>query len=247
VVENVFSRQGKEYRTSRPAYPSALFEYLISLCRERQMAWDCATGNGQVAIELAKFFNQVIATDISKNQICSAVPASNIEYRICKAEKCSLDNETIDFIAVGQGASWLNMEEFYIEVKRIARKDCILALFGFREIAVDEGINSMVDYYLQELVGKDWPGGKELNDSQYQNLPFPFDEIISPKFKIEIAWTADEALRLLDSYSGGQTYFERTGLKASSKIKDDFIRAWGGCGVRRKIAIPIYMRVGKVR
>ena len=32
-------------------------------------AWDCGTGNGQVAKILAGFFNEVQATDISQNQL----------------------------------------------------------------------------------------------------------------------------------------------------------------------------------
>ncbi|MBO9702916.1 MAG: class I SAM-dependent methyltransferase [Sporocytophaga sp.] len=35
----------------------------------KEYAWDCGTGNGQVAYELAKTFENVFVTDISKSQI----------------------------------------------------------------------------------------------------------------------------------------------------------------------------------
>jgi hypothetical protein len=45
-----FSRHSKEYSFSRPTYPDLLFEYLSSITPQKNLAWDCATGNGQSAI-----------------------------------------------------------------------------------------------------------------------------------------------------------------------------------------------------
>ena len=48
-----FSGHAGCYEAFRPTYPDALFEYLASLCPLRELAWDCATGNGQAAVPLA--------------------------------------------------------------------------------------------------------------------------------------------------------------------------------------------------
>ena len=40
-------------------YPSSLFTYIFSLLETKDQAWDCATGNGQVATQLAKEFQVV--------------------------------------------------------------------------------------------------------------------------------------------------------------------------------------------
>lgn len=42
---------------------------------EQKNSWDCGTGNGQVACELAKIFENVFATDISQAQIDNAIKA----------------------------------------------------------------------------------------------------------------------------------------------------------------------------
>ena len=64
-----FSGHADLYEAFRPTYPEALFAYLSSLCPRHDLAWDCATGNGQAAVPLAAYFRAVIATDASQKQI----------------------------------------------------------------------------------------------------------------------------------------------------------------------------------
>ena len=58
--KNHFSTHTQEYAHYRPHYPEVLFSYLSSLCAAHHLAWDCATGNGQAAVSLAKYFDNVI-------------------------------------------------------------------------------------------------------------------------------------------------------------------------------------------
>ena len=67
-----FSRQAADYAEFRPRYPREMFEYLGTITPTRDIAWDCATGNGQAAVELANVYNHVIATDASQSQIANA-------------------------------------------------------------------------------------------------------------------------------------------------------------------------------
>ena len=67
-----FSDVAHRYSRYRPRYPSDLFEYLASLSGGRDLAWDCATGNGQAAVALAGHFDKVIATDASAEQLAHA-------------------------------------------------------------------------------------------------------------------------------------------------------------------------------
>ena len=50
-----------------------MFDYILSFVKEKNIAWDCATGNGQAAVTLAGYFTKVDATDISESQIKNAV------------------------------------------------------------------------------------------------------------------------------------------------------------------------------
>lgn len=60
-----FSGHADSYARYRIDYPDALYSYILSFVNDRKAAWDCATGNGQVASALATYFDQVVATDIT--------------------------------------------------------------------------------------------------------------------------------------------------------------------------------------
>jgi hypothetical protein len=55
-------------------------DFILGYASRRDRAWDCATGNGQVAVALSKHFKQVAASDVSQAQLDNAVKAPNIEY-----------------------------------------------------------------------------------------------------------------------------------------------------------------------
>ncbi|RYD74752.1 MAG: SAM-dependent methyltransferase, partial [Sphingobacteriales bacterium] len=61
--KDLFSAQAETYRNSRPTYPQELYEFIVGFCRNKNLAWDCATGNGQCATALAEYFDKIIATD----------------------------------------------------------------------------------------------------------------------------------------------------------------------------------------
>ena len=64
-----FSAQAKIYKKYRPTYPQDIYQELIGFVKDKNQCWDCGTGNGQVAVQLAKYFDTVYATDISLSLI----------------------------------------------------------------------------------------------------------------------------------------------------------------------------------
>ena len=50
----------KNYAKFRPTYPQELFDAIYEHVNQFDLALDCGTGNGQVAVELAKKFEKVI-------------------------------------------------------------------------------------------------------------------------------------------------------------------------------------------
>ena len=64
-----FSNHASGYAAFRPTYPKELYEFILSQVNEKQCAWDCGTGNGQVARDLAPHFQIIMATDTSEKQL----------------------------------------------------------------------------------------------------------------------------------------------------------------------------------
>jgi methylase of polypeptide subunit release factors len=61
-MKDNFSEQFNLYKEFRPTYPPGIYDFLPERVPKKKCAWDCGTGNGQVATELAKHFKQVHAT-----------------------------------------------------------------------------------------------------------------------------------------------------------------------------------------
>jgi len=78
-MKDNFSRQANVYAQYRPGYPKELFEYILGFVKEKDLAWDCGTGNGQSASELSTHFKKVFATDISQKQLDNAAAKENIQ------------------------------------------------------------------------------------------------------------------------------------------------------------------------
>jgi hypothetical protein len=75
-----FASKSDEYSFSGPLYPDGLFEFLSEITLHKNLAWDCATGNGQAAIGICKYFKKLIASDVSKSQIKYRFYRDNIAY-----------------------------------------------------------------------------------------------------------------------------------------------------------------------
>jgi hypothetical protein len=89
-MKDIFSLQAGSYASYRPGYPPELFDFIVQHIKNRDTAWDCATGNGQTATHLARYFGKVLATDISQKQLDNASRADNIVYSVQPAEQTDL-------------------------------------------------------------------------------------------------------------------------------------------------------------
>lgn len=120
-MKDNFSKQAAGYAKYRPVYPPELYDFILANAPRKQAAWDCGTGNGQAANELAKTFDKVYATDISQKQIEKAVQQSNIFYSVQPAEQTNFPGNSFDLITVAQALHWFKFDDFYTELKRVAK------------------------------------------------------------------------------------------------------------------------------
>jgi SAM-dependent methyltransferase len=116
-----FSTQAADYARFRPRYPREMFKYLGTVARSRALAWDCATGNGQAAVQLTEVFDRIIATDASEKQIANAEPHERVGISGRVGEESGLESGTIDLIMVAQALHWFDLDRFYAEVERLLK------------------------------------------------------------------------------------------------------------------------------
>jgi SAM-dependent methyltransferase len=239
-----FSKQAAGYAKFRPRYPQQLFDFLGSIAPSRQLAWDCATGNGQAAVGLASVFDRVIATDASEKQIANAQSHEIVEYRIGPAENSGLGSETIDLIMVAQALHWFDLDRFYPEARRVLKFDGVLAASAYNLLHVEPAIDAVVNRYYYEVVGPFWPPERKLVE-QFPDLPFPFQKIDAPKFEMTAQWNLDHLIGYLRTWSSAQRFIAANGSDPVEQIIDDLRRAWCEPRQTRSITWPLIVRVGR--
>lgn len=255
--KDLFSSNSKEYASSRPTYPRSLFEFLVGLVRYRNLAWDCATGNGQAAVFLSEHFEQVIASDASKEQIENAQPRDNIRYEVFPAEKTTLVDNSVDLITIAQALHWFDLDEFYKEVKRVLRKDDnggdtngsgVIAAWAYGLHSISTEIDNITHLLYEDILGSYWPKERKIVENKYHDISFPFQEIDMPVFQIELDWTLSELIGYLYTWSSVQKFIEKNNSDPIKQIYDDLAAAWGDKNTwhkRRRVVWPIYIRVGR--
>src|SRR5712692_1056733 len=191
-MKDNFSQLSQLYAQFRPTYPKELFDFLLSLAQERKTAWDCGTGTGQLAVELATYFDKVHATDISENQIRNAVVKENIFYKIERAEQTSFSNNLFDLITVGQAVHWFDFPRFYKEVERTLKPNGVLALIGYSLVRVDAQTDNIINHLYENSIGSYWDKERKYVDEHYQTIPFPYREIKAPVLNAAYDWDLEQ-------------------------------------------------------
>ncbi len=223
--KDYFSTQSADYAKFRPKYPREMFEYLGTIAPTRQLAWDCATGNGQAAVELAEVFDHVIATDASESQIANAEPHEKVEYRVAPAEQSKLEPGAVDLILVAQALHWLDRDRFYPEIERILKEGGVFAASAYNLLHTDELIKDIVRRYYYEIVGPYWPAERALIE-KFEEIPFPFVECKAPKFEIVADWNLEQLVGYLRSWSSTQRFIAATDRNPLDQIASDLKKAW---------------------
>ncbi len=243
-----FSGHSAAYRQARPTYPAELFAWLATQAPDRALVWDCGCGNGQASQALAEYFDQVVATDPSANQIAQAEARDNIEYRIEPSEQSSLADASASLVTVAQALHWFDHEAFYSEVDRVLKPGGVFAAWAYAGCSTgDPHIDRLIDYLYEELTGPHWPPERAYVDAGYRTLSFPFDEIAPPAFTMRQAWNLDQLLAYLRSWSATQRYIKANGDDPVRLVESRLRAAWSRPERQREIRWRMYLRSGKKR
>lgn len=243
-MKDNFSKQANVYAKYRPDYPQELFDFVLAHVNKKQNAWDCATGNGQSAKVLARYFENVFATDISQKQMDNAEQAANIYYSLQPAEQTNFSDHTFDLITVSQALHWFNFEKFYTEVKRVARQDAGIAVWMYSLLRISNEIDAIVDDYHFGTMEKFWDNERKYVDNNYTTIPFPFKEISTPVFSIEYSWTIDELEGYFNTWSALQKFIAANNYNPVPKLIQQISPFWQS--KKMKIVFPLHLRMGRV-
>ncbi|MEX0646804.1 MAG: class I SAM-dependent methyltransferase [Balneolaceae bacterium] len=242
-----FSKQSDAYKTFRPAYPPELFEILFDLFGSRNECWDCATGNGQAAVELSNYFRHVYATDISRNQIQNAEARENITYSIARAEESGFSDDKFDLITVAQAIHWFDLDAFGREVRRVSKNGGVLAVWGYGLLKIDPDIDPIIDDFYRKKIGPYWDGERKHIDSAYQTIEYNFTEI-TPDYDLSINeyWSLNRLEGYLSSWSSVQNYIQQNPSENPVDVIIEKVREHWSDDTVKEVRFPVFLRIWEI-
>ena len=240
-----FSSASNNYKTYRPNYPSELFTWLASQCKDTSSVWDCGTGSGQAAIEHSIHFSQVLATDASDAQIKQAEPRNNITYKVSPAEDLDVPDNSFDLITVAQAIHWFNLPKFFKTVDRVLKPGGLLAIWGYQFIHTDTEIDKLISHFHSNIVGPYWPTERKLLNEGYKDISFPYKRLPIPEFSMQVTWNLSQLTGYLDTWSAVKEYERINNHNPTKNITDQLEKLWGKGNETKSITWPLIMYLGK--
>lgn len=238
-----FSRDSGQYAKHRPQYPDELFTYLSEICAGHDSAWDCATGNGQAAISVAKYFSHVEATDISAEQIQHHIVHPKLTYRVCPAEQTPFDGESFDLITVATAVHWFDQPKFFQEANRVLKPKGVLAVWSYGFFIIEPAFDELIARELFEPIDRFWASGNRQMFRDYRDVALPFEEILNiPKFSIQLQWNWEQLAAFLRTWSAVKLYTAELGNDPVSLFETKLHSVWEEPGKTKRLYLPIFLR-----
>ncbi|MHB1863233.1 MAG: class I SAM-dependent methyltransferase [Gemmatimonadaceae bacterium] len=241
-----FTGAAAAYAAARPTYPDALFRFVADRAPARRVAWDCATGNGQAARDLVRYFARVVATDASEQQLAQAPARNGVEYRVASAERSGLEAGSVDAITVATALHWFDFDAFYREAERVLVPAGLLVAWSYGNVSVGAELDPIVREFQRDVVGPYWPPERRYVDEGYATIPFPLREIEPPRLEMRVPYTLDQLLAYLGSWSSTMRYARATGTDPIPALRAQLEPRWGRSGARREARWPLNIRAGYV-
>lgn len=246
MIENkdTFGAAAHAYRASRPTYPDALFAYLASLCAQHEWALDCATGSGQAAVDLARYFDQVAAFDSSPAQIAAALPHPRVEYRLGTAEALPFQDLKFDLVTAAQSAHWFDLAKFYAGVRTVMVQGGVIAIWGYSYCRIDAEIDRVVAEQLLPLIEPYWAQGNRIILERYRTIEFPFAEVAWPGFTATHVWTREMFLNYMRTWSSYRRYVAGEGIDPMPALDRALTGLWPDAETK-PVMFDLVGRVGR--
>ena len=244
--KDLFSKQSDLYARYRPTYPKELYDYILSFVKEKNMAWDCATGNGQAAVVLEDHFKKVIATDISAAQIEKAIAKANIDYLVCPAESTPFKENTFDLVTVAQAYHWLKWDTFKKEVTRVCKPAAVIAVWMYyNHTTGDDKIDKAVRDFYENVTKPYWDYERKFVEEKYAAVEFDYELLPGKTFDSILSWQREDLIGYISSWSAIQKYINANGHSAVPIIEEEIKMLWPE-GEVKKVVFPVYLKLGKI-
>lgn len=243
-MKDLFSTGSQLYQQARPSYPKEVLQEILKHVSTQHFAWDAGAGSGQFTQLLVPYFDHIVATDISANQLQFAPYFENVSYQVQAVERTSFVEKSFDLITVAQAIHWFDFDQFYKEVYRTLKPTGIFAVIGYGMIHVEHAeINQKIRQLYFESLNGYWDIERHYVDELYQTIPFPFDEIEVEALKMQYQWTSAQLLKYLSTWSAVKRYQEKNQVSPLLDLAEILSQQQANLNIE----FPILLRLGRLK
>ncbi|ERM97762.1 hypothetical protein AMTRI_Chr01g129710 [Amborella trichopoda] len=259
-MAGLFDKQAKLYAEGRPDYPFELFEFIASKTADHDLVWDVGTGSGQAAVSLANLYKNIVATDISQQQLSFAHPHPNVRYLHTPFSMPPTDvtraiapQGSVDLVTVAQALHWFDPNTFYQQVKWLLKKPGgVFAAWCYTLPKVNEAVDSILAN-LYTTSDHFWASERKLVDAEYRTLEFPFEPVEGEEhtgpfvFERTREMDLEAFLTWIRTWSAYQTAHMEGVELLSEEVVKKFEQAWKNSVGKDALArYPIFLRIGRI-
>ncbi len=240
-----FSEKSDLYASARPTYPDELFAILASLAPALDCVWDCATGNGQAALGLARHFARVEATDASEAQIAYAMSHKRVRYSVQPAEHTAFPAGSFDAVCVAQALHWFDHATFFPEIQRVLRPNGLFAAWTYDRIMLSPAINPIVKETIYDVIGPFWPKQNSLAWNGYKDIAHPFEPIEIAPPPMAFAWTLNQFLAHVHTWSATRLCMKERGPDFFEHAGERLAAVWGNPNAPQRVTMRLQWVLGR--
>lgn len=246
-MKDLFSNNSALYRQTRPTYPNEIVSEILKYVSNTQFAWDCGAGSGQLTQLIAPYFEQVVATDLSAQQLQQAPYFDNVSYQVQSAEKTIFADQSFDLITVAQAIHWVDFDAFYREVKRTLKKDGVFAVIGYGTPSLKQvELQAELSGLYHDTLGEYWDVERRYIDEEYKTIPFPFDVLADHQLTMQFTWSKSQLLGYINTWYAMKHFRAQNQAEGQADPLSSFMQ-----GVHEDeqvvIEFPIFLKVGKLK
>jgi hypothetical protein len=114
----------------------------------------------------------------------------------------------VDLVVAASALHWFDLQCFYQEAERVARKSGVLAAWSYQVAHVESPFDNILWPFYRDVVKPYFAGGARLVDDRYEGIVLPGRALESPSFVMSVSWKASEILDFVRTWSGVQSYIE---------------------------------------
>ena len=129
-------------------------------------------------------------------------------------------------ILVAQALHWFDMDRFFTEAKRVSKESGILAVSTYTHVSVNPEIDEILSKFYRETTGPYWPPERDLVETNFESIRFPFPELPSHQFAMRQQWNLAQLTGYLRTWSATKKFIAVRGFDPVDLLMQGLGSVW---------------------